>query len=167
MTSDRDERGRFTGATPGPGRPPGTPNRTPLRETFQSVFGRLGGEAMLLRIAKKHPRDFLALLVKLEPRLLHADVDAEVHERASVRVVIPFNFRCDPALLGDTAHHETEAEATLRILERVEFEQERSLSGEDELTARRRWFTDLLAAARARLTDAQRGPAADKQKTGR
>lgn len=111
---------------------------------------------MLLRVARRYPRDFLGLLVRLEPRLLQADIDLEVSKREpGVQVIVPFNFRCDPKLLGETAVYESkESEAVLRIIEQAEHQLQRSAetgATAVELDARKKWFGELMTSARAKL----------------
>jgi hypothetical protein len=66
------------GAPPGHakmgGRAPGTPNRitTDLREAIMNAFTTVGGEAYLVRVAKKNPTVFCALLARILPLQLQA-----------------------------------------------------------------------------------------------
>jgi hypothetical protein len=159
---DRDDAtGRFVpGYVGGPGRPPGSRNKvTPLRQAFASAFDKLGGEAMLLKVARRYPRDFLALAVRLEPRLFSGDIDVSGPTEPAVRVVLPWNGRCDSALLAGVAHQETETECVLRIVEEVERLQQRNLAANGhDCDDRRRWFNQLMSLSKARI-DAARAEA--------
>lgn len=151
---DRDALGRFvTGAAPGPGRPLGLGNRvTPLRASFGSVFDKLGGERALLKMARRYPRDFFDMMIRLEPKLFAGDLNFGSEQEPPVRVVVPFNHRCDPSLLGAAAHHESLAEWVVRVVADVEREQsaKASAAGED-VRQRAAWFESLVSAVRVRL----------------
>jgi hypothetical protein len=63
-------RGRpFTGDRPGPGRPPGCPNKLPkaFKEMLLAALEESGGTAYLKRVAKRYPKEFLAVLGRLLP----------------------------------------------------------------------------------------------------
>jgi len=61
---------------PGPGRPPGVPNKltSTVKMMVLGALERLGGEAYLQRMAKKHPQAFMTLLGKIIPTQVVGDM---------------------------------------------------------------------------------------------
>jgi hypothetical protein len=146
-TVAHDEQGRFTGAIPGPGRPLGRLNTTtPLRRMFDATVTRLGGEKFVRQYARRFPKHFLELAVRLEPRLLLADLDVETHDNEpSVRILMPFNFRSTPEALGDAALYLSETETVLRLFEQIGHRQSAGDLG------RQRWLAEVIAAVREKI----------------
>lgn len=58
------------------GRKPGTPNKTTkaLKDAIMNAFEKVGGEDYLVRLAKDDPRTFVALLGKVLPAQIKAEV---------------------------------------------------------------------------------------------
>ena len=68
-------KGRKTG-----GRQKGTPNRTTaaLKDAILNAFHTVGGEAYLVQVARKDPRTFCALLGRVLPAELKADITGKL-----------------------------------------------------------------------------------------
>ena len=62
---------------PGPGRPKGSPNkiRKEIAELVRDVLEMAGEEKWMLQRAQKNPTAFLALVAKLMPTKINADVN--------------------------------------------------------------------------------------------
>lgn len=69
----KDKRG---GRRPGSGRKPGTPNKltSTVKMMVLGALDKLGGEAYLVRMAKKHPQAYMTLLGKIIPTQVVGDM---------------------------------------------------------------------------------------------
>ena len=65
-------------------------------------------------MGKNRTAFYVHLFAKLIPKQIDGDLSVNVSEGPLVKVILPFNDRCDPALLGDTLHRETRAECAAR-----------------------------------------------------
>lgn len=122
----------------GAGRRPGSKNLIPLaakEAVHQALNEGMGAVAYLSKLKKSKiasdRQAFVHLVGKLIPRETVVDADVAVSGLAqpSVKVVLPFNGRCDPSLLGNSAHHETELEYARRII--AEHERAERAAGND------------------------------------
>lgn len=111
---------KFKKGTPKPpasGRKPGTRNKlsTDTKQIIMEVAEELGGIPAMLAWAKKNRTAFYVhLFAKLIPKQIDGEIGVTMAEGPTVRVVLPWNGRCDPALLGDQLHVETAAEFKAR-----------------------------------------------------
>lgn len=64
------------GNTRGRGRPKGSPNKTTIeiKEAVLAAFDQLGGVKYLVKVGQEDPRTFVALLAKILPNEVKADV---------------------------------------------------------------------------------------------
>lgn len=64
----------------GIGRPKGTPNKTTqaLKDAIMNAFEQVGGEDYLVKVANDDPKTFMALLGKVLPFQIKAEVDHNV-----------------------------------------------------------------------------------------
>lgn len=88
--ADSGKQPRKTGAIalngPGKGRPKGALNKTTrtLKNAIQKAFNEVGGSVWLVKLAKNDPRSFVALL----GRLLPSEVKAEVSTKGELKIVV-------------------------------------------------------------------------------
>jgi hypothetical protein len=141
------------------------PSEKPFLQFSQSIkLARSGAELSAIKSVERAWRkgDWKAGIAFVERRhrgrwhrMIEADIDLNTPTGPSIRVTLPFNHRCDPALLGDSAHQETAVEFALRVIEETEHEQRRALTvnGRD-CDDRRRWFGELMSLAAARINAA-------------
>lgn len=71
---------------PGKGRPAGALNKTTrtLKGAIEKAFAEVGGAAWLVELAKSDPRSFVALL----GRLLPSEVKAEVNTKGELKIIV-------------------------------------------------------------------------------
>jgi hypothetical protein len=64
------------------GRKKGTPNKltATVKEAVERAFDEVGGVAYLVRMAHEEPKAFMALLAKVMPTKIEADVSVTVRE---------------------------------------------------------------------------------------
>lgn len=67
---------RVGDGTPGPGRPPGSQNKVTatVKMMFLGALDQLGGQAWLVKMAKKHPQAFIQVLKHIIPTQVVGDV---------------------------------------------------------------------------------------------
>jgi hypothetical protein len=144
------------------------PSEKPFLQFSQSIkLARSGAELSAVKSVERAWRkgDWHAAIAFVERRhrgRWHRMIEADIAVgplAPSVTVTLPHNFRADLALLGDVAHQETETECVLRIVEEVERLQQRNLAANGhDCDDRRRWFSQLMSVAKARI-DAARAEA--------
>ncbi len=74
------------GCRGGPGRPRGTLPLASIRQTVQNVWDKVDAEAMLVELAKKHPRWFFEQVFSLLPKIKEVDMSLQVS--ADVRFAV-------------------------------------------------------------------------------
>ena len=76
MNKKTRKNARIGHGKPGPGRPPGVPNKltSTVKMMVLGALERMGGEAYLQRMAKKHPQAFMTLLGKIIPTQVVGDM---------------------------------------------------------------------------------------------
>lgn len=76
MNKKTDKKPRVGDGTPGPGRPPGSQNKitATVKMMVLGALDKLGGEAWLVKMAKKHPQAFMQMLRQVMPTQVVGDV---------------------------------------------------------------------------------------------
>lgn len=82
MPAAKRPAGQHGGKRPGSGRKKGTPNKitATVREAVEQAFNELGGKDWLIHLAVTEPKAFAALVGKVMPAKIEAEVSVTIKE---------------------------------------------------------------------------------------